>query len=99
MGFKIHFLIRPGVKYLKALHLFCNLLSTPMAKIRGNEIRRIRGLISLMKSDNPERLSLMRQVMVLFSIKIQWVGYEVDTMMDEIYVLNDPWYPLVYMDT
>lgn len=99
MGFKIHFLIRPGVKYLKALHLFCNLLSTPMAKIRGNEIRRIRGLISLMKSDNPERLSLMRQVMVLFSIKIQWVGYEVDTMMDEIYVLNDRWYPLVYMDT
>lgn len=66
MGFKIHFLIRTGVKYLKALHLFCNLLSTPMAKIRGNEIRRIRGLISLMKSDNPERLSLMRQVMFYF---------------------------------
>lgn len=64
MGFKIHFLIRPGVKYLKALHLFCNLLSTP--KIRGNEIRRIRGLISLMKSDNPERLSLMRQFMFYF---------------------------------
>lgn len=66
MGFKIHFLIRPGVKYLKALHLFCNLLSTPMAKIRGNEIRRIRGLISLMKSDNPERLSLIRQFMFYF---------------------------------
>lgn len=72
-----------------------------MAKIRGNEItwiRRIRGLISLMKSDNPEIIN-DQAIYVLFSIKIQWVGYKVDTMMDEIQVLNDPWYPLVYKDT
>lgn len=57
-----------------------------MAKIRGNEItwiRRIRGLISLMKSDNPEIIN-DEAIQVLFSIKIQWVGYKVDTMMDEI---------------
>lgn len=59
-----------------------------MAKIRGNEItwiRRIRGLISLMKSDNPEIIN-DEAIYVLFSIKIQWVaiGYKVDTMMDEI---------------
>lgn len=57
-----------------------------MAKIRGNEItwiRRIRGLISLMKSDNPEIIN-DEAINVLFSIKIQWVGYKVDTMMDEI---------------
>lgn len=56
-----------------------------MAKIRGNEItwiRRIRGLISLMKSDNPEIIN-DEAIYVLFSIKIQWVGYKVDTMMDE----------------
>lgn len=59
-----------------------------MAKIRGNEItwiRRIRGLISLMKSDNPEIIN-DEAIYVLFSIKIQWVGYKVDTMMDEIYM-------------
>lgn len=57
-----------------------------MAKIRGNEItwiRRIRSLISLMKSDNPEIIN-DEAIHVLFSIKIQWVGYKVDTMMDEI---------------
>lgn len=57
-----------------------------MAKFRGNEItliRRIRGLISLMKSDNPEIIN-DEAIYVLFSIKIQWVGYKVDTMMDEI---------------
>lgn len=57
-----------------------------MAKIRGNEItwiRRIRGLISLMKSDNPEIIN-DDAIYDLFSIKIQWVGYKVDTMMDEI---------------
>lgn len=56
-----------------------------MAKIRGNEItwiRRIRGLISLMESDNPEIIN-DEAIYVLFSIKIQWVGYKVDTMMDE----------------
>lgn len=56
-----------------------------MAKIRRNEItwiRRIRGLISLMKSDNPEIIN-DEAIYVLFSIKIQWVGYKVDTMMDE----------------
>lgn len=56
-----------------------------MAKIRGNEItwiRRIRGLISLMKSDNPEIIN-DEAIYVLFSIKIQWVGYKVDTMMDD----------------
>lgn len=59
-----------------------------MAKIRGNEItwiRRIRGLISLMKSDNPEIIN-DEAIYILFSIKIQWVGYKVDTMMDEIYM-------------
>lgn len=57
-----------------------------MAKIRGNEItwiRRIKGLISLMKSDNPEIIN-DEAIYDLFSIKIQWVGYKVDTMMDEI---------------
>lgn len=57
-----------------------------MAKFRGNEItwiRRIRGLISLMKSDNPEIIN-DEAIYVLFPIKIQWVGYKVDTMMDEI---------------
>lgn len=57
-----------------------------MAKIRRNEItwiRSIRGLISLMKSDNPEIIN-DEAIYVLFSIKIQWVGYKVDTMMDEI---------------
>lgn len=57
-----------------------------MAKIRGNEItwiRRIRGLISLMKSDNPEIIN-DEAIYDLFSIKIQWVGNKVDTMMDEI---------------
>lgn len=54
-----------------------------MAKIRGNEITWIRGLISLMKSDNPEIIN-DEAIYVLFSIKIRWVGYKVDTMMDEI---------------
>lgn len=57
-----------------------------MAKIRGNEITwigRIRGLISLMKSDNPEIIN-DEAIYVLFSIKFQWVGYKVDTMMNEI---------------
>lgn len=63
-----------------------------MAKIRGNEItwiRRIRGLISLMKSDNPEIIN-DEAIYVLFSIKIQWVGYKVDTMMDENKPLTTP---------
>lgn len=63
-----------------------------MAKIRGNEItwiRRIRGLISLMKSDNPEIIN-DEAIYVLFSIKIQWVGYKVDTMMDENKPLMTP---------
>lgn len=63
-----------------------------MAKIRGNEItwiRRIRGLISLMKSDNPEIIN-DEAIYVLFSIKIQWVGYKVDTMMDENKSLMTP---------
>lgn len=63
-----------------------------MAKIRRNEItwiRRIRGLISLMKSDNPEIIN-DEAIYVLFSIKIQWVGYKVDTMMDENKPLMTP---------
>lgn len=63
-----------------------------MAKIRGNEItwiRRIRGLISLMKSDNPEIIN-DEAIYVLFSIKIQWVGYKVDTMMDDNKSLMTP---------
>lgn len=63
-----------------------------MAKIRRNEItwiRRIRGLISLMKSDNPEIIN-DEAIYVLFSIKIQWVGYKVDTMMDDNKSLMTP---------
>lgn len=83
MGFKIHLVLN--------IYKHCICLATclkPMAKIRGNEItwiRRIRGLISLMKSDNPEITGINDEaIYVLFSIKIQWVGYKVDTMMDEI---------------
>lgn len=71
------------------IYKHCICLATclkPIAKIRRNEItwiRRIRGLISLMKSDNPEIIN-DEAIYVLFSIKIQWVGYKVDTMMDEI---------------